>query len=240
MSNLDVIELPGTGMFARRFVVDAWLAAGSPPLNSAGRLKREQQDLYDGWAARLPGYAPADNPNDERQPLAHVRFVALDIDPTPERVRALQATGMVRPYGYEPWHWQAPGDVRVYPLVTSIPTTDQALLRRQREDTMYVQGKSDKTSVYNVFTDATGKPAMRLCGTGEAAYARGNGLIAFGDDGTLMMLSKECGYDVTAKTTDAARRISDLIWSRQIDRSTGKVSVLQDIADTGTIARTLG
>lgn len=122
MSPLDIIPIPGhTGMYARRAFVTAWQAAGSPPLNSAGRLHALQKYYYDGWRKRLPGFNPADNPDDETQRLAHVRFVAGDIDPTPDRIRRLEAAGLVRPYDYEPWHWELP-NVRQYSIVRSIPT----------------------------------------------------------------------------------------------------------------------
>ena len=122
MSPLDIIELPGQpGKFARRAFVEAWQAAGSPPVNSAGRLYGVQKHFYDGWVNRLPGFNPADNPDDESQRLAHVRFVAGDIDPTPERIRRLRAAGLIRPYSYEPWHWELP-NVRSYAIVRSIPT----------------------------------------------------------------------------------------------------------------------
>lgn len=122
-SPLDIIPIPGNpGMYARRAFVDAWHAAGSPPLNSAGRLYAEQKYYWDGWRHRLPGFNPADNPDDETQRLAHVRFVAGDIDPTPDRIRRLSAAGLVRPYPYEPWHWELL-NVRSYPIVRSIPTT---------------------------------------------------------------------------------------------------------------------
>lgn len=122
----DVIPLPGTDpvMYARRAVVDAWTAAGSPTPNSATRLYDEQRELRDGFEQGLPGYSPADDPDDPSQPLAHVRGVALDITPTPERVAALEAAGLVRPYDYEEWHWQLPGDVRRFPLITTYPTTN--------------------------------------------------------------------------------------------------------------------
>jgi hypothetical protein len=107
-------------MHARRAFVDAWRAAGSPPLNSAGRLYAAQKYFWDGWVNRLPGFNPADNPDDERQALAHVRFVAGDIDPTPDRIRRLEAAGLIRPYGHEPWHWELP-NVRSYAIVRSIP-----------------------------------------------------------------------------------------------------------------------
>lgn len=121
-SPLDIIELPGQpGKYARRAVVQAWVAAGSPWVNSAGRLYAEQKRLYDGYRRGLPGFNPADNPDDPTQQLAHVRFVALDIDPTPDRVRRLTAAGLVRPFWWESWHWTLPGDMRRYSLVTSIP-----------------------------------------------------------------------------------------------------------------------
>ncbi|MFB4348484.1 hypothetical protein [Microbacterium sp. CR_7] len=123
MSPLDIIPIPNhPGMYARRVLVEAWQAAGAPPINSAGRLYDKQKYFYDGWVNRLPGFNPADNPDDESQALAHVRFVALDIDPTPERVQRLAAAGLRRPYRYEPWHWELP-NVRSYAIVRSIPTT---------------------------------------------------------------------------------------------------------------------
>ena len=123
-SPLDIIELPGQpGKYGRRVLVEAWQAAGSPPVNNsgAGRLYSVQKYFWDGWAARLPGFNPADNPDDETQRLAHVRFGALDIDPTPERVRRLAAAGLVRPYSYEPWHWELP-NIRQYGIVRALPT----------------------------------------------------------------------------------------------------------------------
>lgn len=121
MSALDVIPLPGQpGRHARRLVVQAWQRAGSPPVNSAGRLYAMQKYFYDGWRAGRPGFNPADNPDDESQRLAHVRFAALDIDPTPSRIQKLSAAGLYRPYTYEPWHWEVP-DVRRYAIVRSIP-----------------------------------------------------------------------------------------------------------------------
>lgn len=125
MSPLDIIELPGEpGKYGRRALVEAWQSAGSPPVNrdGAGRLYGVQKYFWDGWAQRLPGFNPADNPDDESQRLAHVRFGGLDVDPTPERVRRLAAAGLIRPYSYEPWHWELP-NIRTYSIVRSIPTT---------------------------------------------------------------------------------------------------------------------
>lgn len=125
MSATDIIELPGQpGKYGRRALVEAWVAAGSPPVNKdgAGRLYAAQKYFWDGWRLRLPGFNPADNPDDESQRLAHVRFGGLDITPTPERIRRLEAAGLIRPYKYEPWHWELP-NVRRYSIVREIPAT---------------------------------------------------------------------------------------------------------------------
>ncbi|WP_341934712.1 hypothetical protein MRBLWO14_000284 [Microbacterium sp. LWO14-1.2] len=141
MSGGDIIALPGhPGKYGRRALVEAWQAAGSPPANSAGRLKAEQQYFYDGWRAGLPGFNPADNPNDESQRLAHVRFAALDIDPTPDRIRRLEAAGLIRPYKYEPWHWELP-NVRQYPIVRSLPA---AAGNQSEEDDMFTDDDRNK------------------------------------------------------------------------------------------------
>lgn len=123
-------------MFARRAIVTAWQAAGSPPVNSAGRLHGEQKRLYDGWRAGKPGFNPADNPDDETQRLAHVRFVALDIDPTRDRIKRLAAAGLIRPYSYEPWHWELP-NVRRYAIVRSLPTVGGVTIPG-KEDSMFI------------------------------------------------------------------------------------------------------
>lgn len=162
MSALDIIEIPGhPGKYARRVLVEAWQAAGSPPINSAGRLYREQKYFWDGWAARLPGFNPADNPDDETQRLAHVRFGGLDIDPTPARVRALEAAGLIRPYGYEPWHWELP-NIRRYAIVRYIPTTAGGLIpdvdTTQEEDMPNgYYAKGDKAKDVFWIDQATGK-----------------------------------------------------------------------------------
>lgn len=123
MSALDVIAIPGyPGWYARRRAVEAWQRAGSPHLTSAGRLYDSQKYLYDGWRAGRPGFNPADNPDDESQRLAHVRFVAFDIA-NPNRDRAAMIReGFIFPYSYEPWHAELP-NVRSYPIVRTIPAT---------------------------------------------------------------------------------------------------------------------
>lgn len=181
MSPDDIIELPGQpGFYARRAIVDAWVRAGSPPVNSAGRLYSSQKYLYDGWASGKPGFYPADNPDQAWRPLAHVRFVALDINATPERVRALSAQGLVRPYSYEPWHWQLPGDVRVYPLVTSIPSTAAGAEKPFDPKTVL------EASMSNPIVNVVPKYSSGLSPEETAKYNANNGTLWIGrSDGTF-------------------------------------------------------
>lgn len=120
-SPLDIIEIPGwPSRYARRFIVEMWQDAGSPPINSAGRLYSEQLEAWNAYQNHTG--SPADDPDrPDIFPLAHVRFVALDVPPLygPAMIRA----GFVMPYDYEPWHFQVAGDVRRFDLVTSIPST---------------------------------------------------------------------------------------------------------------------
>lgn len=135
MNALDVVKLPGTEFWARRLVVDAWIAAGSPPVNSAGRLHGEQLQFWHDYLYN--GGAGADNPDDPNQDLGHVRFVALDITPTPARVRALEAAGLIRPYPWEPWHWAVP-NVKQYDLVTELPKEWSDMATKQEiKDAMF-------------------------------------------------------------------------------------------------------
>lgn len=118
----DVIQFPGTAFWGIRPLVEAWERAGRPRFHSAGRLYGEQKYLWDGYAAGKPGFFPADNPDDESQRLAHVRFAALDITNITREIRSrLEAAGLIFPYDYEPWHCELP-NVRRYPIVRSLPT----------------------------------------------------------------------------------------------------------------------
>lgn len=120
---MDVIEVPWQpGNYARRALVEAVERAGKLRGNSWGRLKDEQQRAWDKYQNGTG--SPADDPNRPNTfPLAHVRFVAVDVDATADNVRRLLAQGLVRPYSYEPWHFQLPGSVYKWPLVESIPST---------------------------------------------------------------------------------------------------------------------
>lgn len=121
MGGADIVHF-GSGFYGVRDLFNAWVAAGRPPINDAGRTHGEQKYLYDNWRAGKPGFYPADNPDNTSQPRAHMRFAALDIDATNDRVNRLTAAGLRRPYSYEPWHWELP-NVYGYPIVYSIPAS---------------------------------------------------------------------------------------------------------------------
>lgn len=124
-----------------------------------------------------------------------------------DAVRAAGLTpGMISPergYPDEPWHvidfepWSAiPSFLPGADPNAVVPGPDPALLRRQREEIMYVRGATND-DVYAVSTDPNGPGGlpvgrMRHCNTNEAAFAR-NVLIT-GDDATLTGLGIELGY----------------------------------------------
>lgn len=229
MSPLDIIELPGQpGKHGRRAFVEAWQAAGSPPVNSAGRLYGLQKHFYDGWVNRLPGFNPADNPDDERQRLAHVRFVAGDIDPTPERVRRLAAAGLIRPYAYEPWHWELP-NVRSYAIVRTIPTTARpAPASQSEEDDM----KLIRWNEGHVFGIDDGKvfyvPTPAQLAELEAIHGQARNV---GNDGlTAELLSQGLHWDAVDAVLRKAGPGSDgYYWSRPMAEG---IAIRGDIAKT--------
>lgn len=178
---MDVIEVPWQkGNYARRALVDAVARAGKPRGNSWGRLKDEQQRA---WNAYQNGTGnPADNPNDPNNyELGHVRFAAVDIDYSPEMDRKLKAQGLVTPFSWEKWHYRLPGDVRKWPLVTSIPSTagsDAKPFPEPNKD--WLMALSDKEQqellnntrqVYNAFFQ--GGPSMSDQGR-SVAFSLGN------------------------------------------------------------------
>lgn len=124
MSALDVVQIPGyPGKWARRCVVEAWIAAGRPYVNWAGRTYEEQKYLYNLW--RQGRGNAADNPDaNTRQP--HVRGMALDLAGYSKA--RMEAAGFTQPIwrrtGFsqdEPWHWELKryvGNVRSIPKVT--------------------------------------------------------------------------------------------------------------------------
>lgn len=221
MSPLDIIELPGhPGLYARRVIVEAWQAAGSPPVNDAGRLYGQQKRAWDAYQNGTGN--PADNPDLPLIfPLGHVRFVALDIDPTPERVRRLTAAGLVRPFSWESWHWAVP-NVWAYPLVQSIPTPATT---KPKEDDMTQQ------DVDNINAHTNTRTAM-------AIRDRERGSIFFvdemGADHVLEYKSDDIGQqeyletiatvygvqEVSAREFDIAVAIATRRWTAKLDAIT--------------------
>lgn len=105
MSALDIVTIPGyPGLWARRCIVEAWQAAGSPPIDGAGRTYEQQKWFYQRW---LDGTGnAADNPDaPTRQP--HVRGMALDLAVwNADVVRRMRKAGFIRPitvHRGKPW-----------------------------------------------------------------------------------------------------------------------------------------
>lgn len=127
-SPMDIVAIPGyRNKWARRVVVEAWIAAGKPPINSAGRTYEQQKHMYNLW--RQGKGNAADNPDaNTRQP--HVRGMALDLASwTPKIIAAMESAGFTRPIwvrnGFsqdEPWHFELKkfvGTIKTIGKVTS-------------------------------------------------------------------------------------------------------------------------
>lgn len=108
-------------------------------------------------------------------------------------------------FDWEPWHiidW-SPWASSTGGGGVSPETVDYSLLRRQKEETMYIKGTSNP-EVYNVFTDANGQVRMRVCLPAETSYANTGGLTVAGYDSTLMELASNTGYGQPIVPTVAA------------------------------------
>lgn len=130
MSELDIVQVPGyPGKWARRCVVEAWITAGRPYVNWAGRTYEEQKRLWNLYNTIVNGKRlgnAADNPDaNTRQP--HVRGMALDLAGYDKG--RMEAAGFVQPIwrrtGFsqdEPWHWELAryvDNIRSIPKVTA-------------------------------------------------------------------------------------------------------------------------
>lgn len=227
MSALDIVELPGhPGLYARRVIVEAWQEAGSPPVNDAGRLYRQQKSAWDAYQNGTG--SPADNPDLPLIfPLGHVRFVALDITPTPERVRRLSAAGLVRPFSWESWHWAVP-NVWAYPLVTRIPTTTET---QSKADEMTQQDVNN----INAHTNSRTALALRDRDRGSIFFVDDLGadhVLDFktddiGDGEFLETVSNVFGVrEVSARDFDISVAIAQRRWAAKIAaiaKATGRV-----------------
>lgn len=96
-------------------------------------------------------------------------------------------------FDWEPWHIIDWSPWAMSAGGGSSPFIDYALLRRQKEETMYIKGTSF-ASVYAVFTDANGQVRMRPCLPAEQSYANTGGLTVTGYDTTLTQLAADTGY----------------------------------------------
>lgn len=115
----------------------------------------------------------------------------------------------------------------------STPVIDYALLRRQKENGMYVRGATVKNVVYNVYTDVKGRMRVRVCGEAEAAYAFAGGLVVLGDDQTLTLLGRDGLYNVPNNS------VMENVWTdtkvqRSVDGKVVGISALQELADAKT------
>lgn len=110
---------------------NAWLAAGSPIIEEAGRYEERQQYLYDGWKAGKPGFNPADNPKSTTQELAHVRFIAVDLTYKKD-IHRMKSVGWVFPFSWEWWHARLP-DPFNYPLIRQASGGNTTPLRKRSE-----------------------------------------------------------------------------------------------------------
>lgn len=81
--------------------------------------------------------------------------------------------------------------------------------QRRRSDDMYVQSDDVPGRVFAVYTDAAGRPRMRLCGQFETAYAVTGDLVVSGLDESLNGLSAE--VDGGADGVDTSVR--DAVWN---------------------------
>lgn len=81
--------------------------------------------------------------------------------------------------------------------------------RRRRSDEMYVQSEAVPGRVFAVYTDAAGRPRMRLCAQYETAYALTGDLVVTGLDESLNGLAAE--VDGGADGVDTSAR--DAVWN---------------------------
>jgi hypothetical protein len=84
------------------------------------------------------------------------------------------------------------------------PTPDTALLRRRKENAMYISGTSfpDVYAVEGITNDVypKGQALMRVCTAPEANYAITGGLVIKGLDTSLQAIATVCGYGLPMPT----------------------------------------
>lgn len=110
---------------------------------------------------------------------------------------------------------------------------DYALLRRRKEDDMFVRGTSVANVVYATYSDVKGRPRIRTCGKFETAFAVAGGLVITGDDASLTGLGKELLNGI-ADTSVVEAVWSDAKVQRQIEGKVVGISTIQELADAKT------
>lgn len=135
--------------------------------------------------------------------------------------------------GGEPWH------IIDFAAFGAVPTfTDPALLRRQKEDSMYVGYTDIPDVVYEVFRGVDGKRHMAVLTAQDGAFARQGGLVIYAGKEYIEQLAKDCAYEAPVPT------VASEVWGQTVDRGTGapvkpttsgRVSALQELADVKSI-----
>lgn len=123
-------------------------------VSSAYRSKAEQQRLYDGWVAGLPGFAPANRPGTSQHELGLAVDVACPYELNLKRATLGALYGLYTPHSTEPWHFE------LYPLRKPLQQspakviTQQPLGDEDMSDAFVVvwndgsKGVGDKTGAY--------------------------------------------------------------------------------------------
>lgn len=106
---------------------------------------------------------------------------------------------------------------------------DYALLRRRKEDNMFVRGATHSNVVYATYTDAKGRPRIRTCGKYETAFAVAGGVVIPGDDASLTGLGKELLNGI------ADTSVQEAVWTdSKVYRGTTQIATIQELADAKT------
>ena len=229
MGAFDIVKVPGhPGMWARRCVVDAWVAADCPPLDGAGRTKEKQRWFYQQW---LNGTGnAADNPDaNTRQP--HVRGMGLDLawrNPPADVVERMEEAGFIRPItvrkgkpwsdgkgGFsqdEPWHFEL---ARYYAGVKTIGKVTAAMAAKALP---YAAPAGGGASTFDPEEDdmpITNEDAEKI------ALRVWNQAVKYGtgDVSALQVLA------------DVPKRV----WAYPVHRANGDVPAIQELADSKTL-----
>lgn len=209
--------------------------------NSTYRDYGLQLSMYQAWTAWTEGRGPKPNHSRAIHPdfSIHCRGTALDSDDwvIPGFIAHMEEHGWIRTaasdpterhhFEYQWWRDKHYGE-------TVEPATDHALLRRQKEDVMYVKS-NQADDVYCVYTDPNGRVGMRLTGYQEAQFALQGGLVIAANPAAITTLGVETGY-ATPKRTIAQQVWLDTTVGRKAGAGEVRISTIQELADAKTTA----